>query len=96
MAGQKASTQAEGVGVRAREAGTNVEKAITDAYAKIDKDYKTQILMAETPAEKQRLTAERDAKKADEARRLRRESAGAAPTSGGAPKADNDPLGIRR
>ena len=88
MAGQKASTQAEGVGVRAREAGTNVEKAITDAYAKIDKDYKTQILMAETPAEKQRLTAERDAKKADEARRLRRDRAGSAPTSGGAPKAD--------
>ena len=96
MAGQKASTQAEGVGVRAREAGTNVERAITDAHAKIDKDYKTQILMAETPAEKQRLTAERDAKKADETRRLRREGVGAAPTSGGAPKADNDPLGIRR
>jgi hypothetical protein len=85
MAGQKASTQQEGVGVRAREAGTNVERAITDAHAKIDKDYKTQILMAETPAEKQRLTAERDAKKADEDRRIRRESAGAAPTSGGAP-----------
>lgn len=85
MAGQKASTQQEGVGIRAREAGTNVERAITDAHAKIDKDYKTQILMAETPAEKQRLTAERDAKKADEDRRIRRESAGAAPTSGGAP-----------
>ena len=85
MAGQKASTQQEGVGVRAREAETNIEKAITDANAKIDKDYKTLILTAETPAEKQRLTAERDALKVKEASRIRRDRGSAAPTSGGAP-----------
>jgi hypothetical protein len=74
-----------GVEVRATEAETNIEKAITDSNAKIDKDYKTQILMAETPAEKQRLEAKRDAEKANEARRIRRERVGAAPTSGSAP-----------
>lgn len=96
MAGQRAGVQQQGVDVRAREADTNIEKAITDAYAKIDKAYNFKIQTAETKAEQKRLEAERDEKKADEARRLRRESAGAAPTSGGAPKADNDPLGIRR
>lgn len=74
-----------GVDVRAREADTNIEKAITDAYAKIDKAYNFKIQTAETKTEQKRLEAERDEKKADEARRLRRESAGAAPTSGGAP-----------
>ena len=86
-----------GVDVRATEAETNIEKAITDANAKIDKKYETKILMAsDNPAEQKRLTAERDALKADEARRIRRDRVGAAPTSGGAPKANNDPLGIRR
>ena len=86
MAGQKASTQAEGVGVRAREADTNIEKAITDAYAKIDKAYNSKILMATgDPKEQKRLELKRDAEKADEARRLRREGVGTAPTSGGAP-----------
>ena len=97
MAGQRVDIQQQGIGVRATEAETNIEKAITDANAKIDKKYETKILMAsDNPAEQKRLTAERDALKADEARRIRRDRVGAAPTSGGAPKANNDPLGIRR
>jgi hypothetical protein len=97
MAGQRVGVQQQGVDVRAREADTNIEKAITDANAKIDKDYKTLILMAsDNPKEQKRLTAEREALKVKEASRIRREGVGAAPTSGGAPKADNDPLGIRR
>jgi hypothetical protein len=86
MAGQRVDIQQQGVGVRATEAETNIEKAITDANAKIDKDYKTKILMAsDNPAEQKRLTAERDALKANEARRIRRDRVGAAPTSGSAP-----------
>ena len=96
MAGQRVGVQQEGVGVRATEAGTNIETAVTASDEKINKEYNTQILMAETPAEKKRLEAERDAKKARRAAEIRRSGVGAAPTSGGASKADNDPLGIRR
>lgn len=97
MAGQRVGVQQQGVDVRATEAETNIEKAITDANAKIDKDYKTKILMAsDNPKEQKRLEEERDALKAKEARRIRRDRASAPPTSGGTPKADNDPLGIRR
>ena len=75
-----------GVDVREREADTNIEKAITDANAKIDKDYKTKILMAsDNPKEQKRLEEERDALKVKEASRIRRDRAGAAPTSGSAP-----------
>jgi len=86
MAGQRAVAQQQGVDVRATEAETNIEKAITDANAKIDKDYKTKILMAsDNPKEQKRLEEERDALKAKEARRIRRDRAGAPPTSGGTP-----------
>ena len=75
-----------GVDVREREADTNIEKAITDANAKIDKDYKTKILMAsDNPKEQKRLEEERDALKVKEASRIRRDRAGTAPTSGSAP-----------
>lgn len=86
MAGQRVGVQQQGVDVRATEAETNIEKAITDANAKIDKDYKTKILMAsDNPKEQKRLEEERDALKANEARRIRRDRAGAPPTSGGTP-----------
>jgi hypothetical protein len=97
MAGQRVGVQQEGVGVRATEAGTNIETAVTASDEKINKEYNTRILMAQGDPEKEKsLIAERDAKKARRAAEIRRSGVGAAPTSGGASKADNDPLGIRR
>jgi len=97
MAAQRVNVQQQGVGVRATEAETNIETAVTASDEKINKEYNTRILMAQGDPEKERsLIAERDAKKARRAAEIRGGKVGAAPTSGGAPKADNDPLGIRR
>jgi hypothetical protein len=86
MAGQRVGVQQEGVGVRATEAGTNIETAVTASDEKINKEYNTRILMAQGDPEKEKsLIAERDAKKARRAAEIRRSGVGAAPTSGGAP-----------
>ena len=74
-----------GVDVREREADTRIEAAVTASDDKINKEYNVQILTAETPAEKKRLEAERDAKKARRAAEIRGGGVGAAPTSGNAP-----------
>ena len=86
MAGQRVGVQQEGVGVRATEAGTNIETAVTASDQKINDEYNTRILMAQGEPEKEKsLIAERDAKKARRAAEIRRSGVGAAPTSGGAP-----------
>jgi hypothetical protein len=86
MAGQRVGVQQEGVSVRATEAGTNIEAAVTASDEKINKEYHTRILMAQGDPENQKsLIAERDAKKDRRAAEIRRSGVGAAPTSGSAP-----------
>lgn len=78
-----------GVGVQATRAGTDIEEAVTKSDEKINKEYNTQILMAETEAEKKRITAERDAKKEKRAAEIRRQNA-PQPTS----QASSAPAGL--